>query len=98
GFLLAVPFAIWRIAAFSPLVPAYVVDVIRRARGAGAADVFFALVFLLALPMGYGFSVVSFYEQTSPFEFRQAAHGLALLGAALTVAVLHALLERRGRD
>lgn len=98
GFLLAVPFALWRIVAFSPLVPAYVVDVMRRARSAGVSDAFFALAFVLAVPMGYGFSVVSVYEATSPFEFRQAAHGLALLGAAVSVGALHELARRRGLD
>jgi hypothetical protein len=98
GFLIAVPFAIWRIVAFSPLVPAYVVDVLRRARSAGLSDLLFALAFLLALPMGYGLSVASIYAEPSPFEFRQAAHGLALLGAAVSVAALHAILQRRGGD
>ncbi|HEV7498710.1 MAG TPA: hypothetical protein VGQ33_01850, partial [Vicinamibacteria bacterium] len=98
GYLLAVPFALWRIVAFSPLVPAYVIDVLRRARSAGISDAVFAAAFLLALPMGYGFSVVSFYAESSPFEFRQAAHGLALLGAVVTVCVGHALLARRGVD
>jgi uncharacterized membrane protein len=97
GYLLAVPFAISRVVAFSPLVAAFLVWSLRRAPTLGLADRVAALAFLLALPMGYGLSIVSFYKATSPFEFRQAAHGLAFLAVLIDVVALHALLARNGR-
>lgn len=98
GYLLAVTFAMMRIVAFSPLVPAFLLSAARRAKTLELADRVAALAFVLALPMGYGLSIVSFYKATSPFEFRQAAHGLAFLGVLIDVVALRALLGRRGRD
>jgi hypothetical protein len=98
GALLAVVFAIWRIVLFSPLVAGYLAGALRRVQALGPADLLACLSFLLAVPMAYGFSVVSFYEAASPFEFRQAAHGLAFLAAAIDVLVLHSLIARRRAD
>jgi len=39
--------------------------------------------------MGYGFSVLTITKDPSPFEFRQAAHGLAMAGVVISVGVLH---------
>jgi len=96
GYLFAIPLAVWRVVAFSPLVVVYLLDSARQARRLGLADAVASLAFLLALPMGYGLSVVSVYRETSPFEFRQAVHGLALLGCLIDVVALHALLRRYG--
>ena len=94
GYLLAIPFAIWRIVLFSPLVLAYLGSRLGRAREIGLLDGVITLAFLVALPMGWAFSVVSYYQAPSAFEFRYAAHGLAALTAPISVIVLHTLLRR----
>lgn len=98
GYVLAVPLAIFRVVAFSPLVAAFLFRAVRHARKLGLADVVALLAFLLALPVGYGLSIVSFYKATSPFEFRQAAHGLAFLAVLIDVVALFAFVRRGGRD
>ena len=94
GFMLAVPLAVARVAAFSPFVALFLADRVRRARTLGFLDLTCLLSFLVALPMGGALSVVSTYSQSDPFEFRQAAHGLSFLGAGISVTTLFELLRR----
>lgn len=98
GYLLAVPVAIWRVVAFSPLVVAFLIFAARRARTLGLADLVASLAFVVALPMGCFLSIVSFYKATSPFEFRQAAHGLTFLAVLIDVVAVFVLARRLGRD
>jgi hypothetical protein len=97
GLIAAVPLALFRIACFSPLVPASVWQALRRPRSVGLLDLFAAAAWLVALPMCYGLSVVFLHRETSPFEFRQAANGLSLLAVLMSVVALYELLARRGR-
>lgn len=98
GSLLAVLLAIWRVVGFSPLVPAFVVHALTNAKRLGLADAAAALALALSLPLGLFLSATSIYEEASPYEFRQAAHGLTFLGAALNVVALHGVLVRRALD
>jgi uncharacterized membrane protein len=52
------------------------------------------LACLLALPLGYAFSVKAIDGVLSPYEFIQAAQGLAFLAAVVNVVALAALLRR----
>jgi hypothetical protein len=95
GWILATPLAVWRLATFAPAAPVGLVHAFRRWRTLGAADLTFALVFVWAVPLGYAFSAVSIDREVSPFEFLQAAHGLAFWAAVANVVVLAAALGTR---
>jgi hypothetical protein len=87
-----------RIGLFSPLVPAFVWHALRRPRGLGYPDALAAAALLLALPMAYGLSFAFLHWPSSPFEFRQSAHGLSLLAVILSVVALFEALRPRVRD
>jgi len=90
--------AVWRLASLSPAVPWMTMDRLRRWRSAGPLDLVFVLVFVVAVPLGIAFSATSIDREVSPFEFMQAAHGLAFWAAAANVIGLAWLLGRTGRD
>ena len=98
GMGLASALAVWRLASFAPAAPWIAVDRLRRFRTAGPLDVMFVLVLVVAVPLGVCFSAVSIDREVSPFEFMQAAHGLAFWAAVLNVIALGRLLDRWGRD
>lgn len=94
GALVAAPLAVWRLATFSPMVVA--VFGRPRAMASRPLDFFFAAALLAALPLAFAFSAVSIDRIVSPFEFLQAAHGLAFAGALAAVIGGGALVARRG--
>jgi hypothetical protein len=96
--LLGVVVVLARVVAFSPFVAAFLARSSLRFGGSDLPSRVALLSFVVALPMGYGLSIVSVYRESSPFEFRQAVHGLALLGSAISVITARAALSGRVQD
>jgi hypothetical protein len=92
--VLATALGVWKMLALSPFVPLWLAQLARNWRSSGLAETAFALSCLLALPLGYVFSVKAIDGVMSPYEFIQASQGLAFLAAVVNVVALHALLRR----
>ncbi len=92
--LLATALGVWRMAGLSVFVVAWVARAAWRWRTRGLAELTLALMPVLALPLGYAFSVKAMDGAVSPYEFIQAAQGLAVLAGAVNVVVVAALLAR----
>ena len=93
GLLLTV-LGVWKMLALSPVVPAWLVRVARGWRECSLAELSFAVCCVAALPLGYAFAVRTIEATVSPYEFIQAAQGLAFLAAVVNVVGLAAVLRR----
>lgn len=92
--LLATALGVWRMAGLSVLLLVWLAHAARHWRTRGLAEIALALSALFALPLGYAFSVKAIDGAISPYEFIQAAQGLAFLAGAVNVLVAAALLSR----
>src|SRR5205814_5142849 len=85
---------VWGMAGLSVLLLGWLGSATTRWRTRGLAEITLALSVVLALPMAYAFSVKAMDGVVSPYEFIQAAQGLAFLAGAVNVIALAALLAR----
>ena len=90
--------AVWRLAGFSVLAPLVVFERLRRFVSAGPLDLVFAGAFVLAVPLGVGFSAMGMDREATPLEFIQGAQALTFCAAVLNVIGLSALIDRAGAD
>jgi hypothetical protein len=96
GMLLTL-LGVWKMLGLSPFVPAWLATLAWTWRRRGLAELAFGFGCLFALPLGYLFSVRAIDGVVSPYEFIQAAQGLAFLAAIVNVVALSALLCRLTR-
>jgi hypothetical protein len=91
---LATGLGVWRMLGLSPFVVVWLASLVRGWRTCGLASACFGLACLLALPMGYAFSVKAIDGAVSPYEFIQASQCLGFLAGVVNVVVLAAVLRR----